>query len=165
MISFLDPQRGISDLVEAPFLGFERDGAVITFGFGAWVRRDRRKTQEPALALDVRCPWRLFAGDELFATSADLFRSATLPTPRSFDPETDRTVCDVRLRRFMQDLAPRFPRVRAASAKPTGDLRLEIGEDIVLELFADRAPAEAWHLSAAADAIRSAEPTAPRART
>lgn len=166
MIPYHDMQRALSDLVTAPFLGCHRTGSVITFGFGAWVRRDRRKTETPALALEISCPWRLTIAGELFATSADIFRSATLPAPRGFDPEEHRTVCDVRLSRFLQDLAPRFPRVRAASATASGDLRVELGDEIVLELFADRAPEEAWRLCAAADAPRTATDPAPaRART
>lgn len=151
-------EKHLEDLKGAPFIRCHRDERGITFGFGAWVRRDRRRTLTPSFALEVHCAWRLSVDGAFYAGSYDTFRSPTLPAPADFDPNEHHSVADIRMQRFLHDHAGNALRVRSIEVTPQGDLRIELGKDVLLEVFADRAPGEAWRLTAAADAPRFTAP-------
>jgi len=157
------PPRGLRELVGAPLLRFTRDGVVQTFAFGAWVRRERRPSETPSIALEVECAWRLVMEGEFFTGSSDIFRSPHLPPPADFDPTDSRNVCDVRMQRFLHDHAPERPRVRAAAATPSGDLRIDFAEGTWLELFAERVPETAWRLVVAGETARGMAADLPAA--
>jgi hypothetical protein len=135
-----EAQRALAPLVGLPLTGSAREDNALFLDFGSH-------------ALQVLCAWRLTSGDEIVAGSGDLY------TPADPDAELDEfdwqeagsTWWDLRMRTFHNERDSAPPVVRAVRVDPWLGLRLDLGADIILDVFPHSAAAahvetEFWRL-------------------
>lgn len=136
----------LESLVGVPLSGLGRVLSMGVFNYGNQVSRADGSTEQiesgSEFALHVQCPFRLIRGGVIVLGSVDMH---TYATP---DAEGDRqSIYDLKaalIDRGVQQ-SPAF--VVAAFVNEPGDLRVEMTDDLALEVFpADSVGRESWRL-------------------
>lgn len=140
----MDAERLLGRLVGAPLASVERDAGVLRLRFAA---------APDGIALAVSCAWRVADTEHVLVASGDMFTPADPDADlETFDWSTPGgSWCDLRWRELLETRQTNPLVVAQVEPDVLGGLRLQLSDDITLELFADSSAAphvesEYWRL-------------------
>lgn len=136
-------QSRLIALIDQPATGMGRalDMGIIEFGEPL---DEPGRTSSSAFALHINCPFRLVMDGRMLVGSEDM-KWLARDVMHGFALDNDRSVYDTRVERIDAVFVTSRPKVRAVNISPIGDVRLDLEDGLLVELFvASSRSSEAW---------------------
>jgi hypothetical protein len=137
-LTVVEVQAAVRRLVGLPLNSSVRAADLEMFDFGrirAWVDKHGRDRTSGDVSLHVQGPWRIVDGDRIIVGYYDM-RDPPAGVPRDgWDPSEARATHRDELlgAYFLDRMNPRI--VAAATAQPSGDLRIDLDDGTALEIL------------------------------
>ncbi len=111
---------------------------MLTLEFGEMRERTVRGRirKESDFAVHIQCPWRIVRDDSMVVGYSDMRCPPTGVSEDAFDPNEQRTMRDELVERFILHGDPAHA-VRRAKGSIIGDLRIDLEDGCVVEVFPD----------------------------
>ncbi|GIH68150.1 hypothetical protein [Sphaerimonospora thailandensis] len=136
-------QGRLAALMDQPATGVGRalDMGVIEFGD---MIKGPGSSSGSAFALHANCPFRLMMEGRILVGSEDM-KWLAKDVMNGFAADDERSVYDIRVERIDEFFVASHPKVWSVNVSSIGDVRLDLEEDLVIEVFAmSSRSSEAW---------------------